>query len=414
MRSDLSVRSRSRVSDYSHFRELLIHEAGTTSLATGMVRLNVPSTTFSESHRFDHDVVNAAQFALRHEMIHNIQSISTAYVFARCEQVRAAVTTFRQWLADSRRPATFISELRAHLATVQRSMHAPTGADPIDGVGFSAQDLMEAAAVLEAFRSTEMAGDDEVFLRLIERLDRPEYTRVLGACGRALGPGPTVRLASTMAFVALNTAEPGTTFTTMLTELHELAPSRVASMGPEDVFDGYMSDRAASLLTAFALDQQPSNSMIWNRVGETWAKSGPIDVVHLVSSNPSFVLAETIWSKELDENAVAYATPMMTLFVDGVVKIGGYLTSMPESELADHLVALAHTDELIGAMLRLGDPERDLRNVCVHTPCHEHASRMCHFAYPPAAGGDWTSCAFRSRFSQLSGMQIGECYERYA
>jgi hypothetical protein len=71
--------------------------------------------------------------------------------------------------------------------------------------------------------------------------------------------------------------------------------------------------------------------------------------------------------------------------------------------MRDPVLGMIVGDELTGVMLRLGLPDRQIRNACVHTTCPEYKSHLCSLAYPPPNNGRWSDCVFRQRFRKYAG-----------
>lgn len=197
----------------------------------------------------------------------------------------------------------------------------------------------------------------------------------------------------------------------MLRQLNE-RPSRSRQMTSADVIDAFLPSDYSSLILRFANGEVVSRAPLWNTAGRTFARSGPIDVVHLAAANPSSLLFGSNFGSALDSNAGGAVTPFLTITEDGRARVGP-LNELPEAELRDAVLGMIVGDELTGVMLRLGLPDRQIRNACVHTTCPEHESHLCSLAYPPPNNGHWSDCVFRQRFRKYAGVNLSDFAGRY-
>jgi hypothetical protein len=397
------------------FRFILSNERGSLSYSTGVVRVRGHLSTEDASWPQGDDLT------LMHEMVHQIHALTTPFLFAYCEDYRHLVSEFGRWLAAGPGPDEFIGELRQTLGAMEQALDREWGADPVDGLGFSARQLIEGAATVEPirpmFNSYTAEFTPENAVACLKRLKTwvngdPTYLKAIGALCRVLGPGDGLRLFSTLVFVALHNERPGEAFATMLRQLDE-RPSRSRQMKPADVIDAFLPSGYSSLILRFANGEALSRAPLWNTAGRTFARSGPINVVHLVAANPASLLFGANWSSALDRGAIGAATPFLTITEDGRAKVGGPLNELPEAELRNVVLGLTVGDELTGVMLRLGRPNRQIRNACVHTACPEYKGHLCSLAYPPPNNGHWSDCNFRQRFPKYAGMTLSDFAGRY-
>src|SRR6185437_16315086 len=89
---------------------------------------------------------------LMHEMVHQIHTLTTPFLFRYWEDYRHLVSEFRRWLAADPRPDEVIGELRQTLDEMDHDLNHEWGADPTDGIGISARQLIEGVASVEPLR----------------------------------------------------------------------------------------------------------------------------------------------------------------------------------------------------------------------------------------------------------------------
>jgi hypothetical protein len=221
-----------------------------------------------------------------------------------------------------------------------------------------------------------------------------------------------VRLFSTLVFVALHDEHPGEGFATILRRLNQ-QPSRSRQMTSAEVIDAFLPSDYTSLILRFANGQAVSRTPLWNTAGRMFAGSGPIEAVHLAAANPSSLLFGSNIGSALEAKAVGAATPFLTITENGRARIGGALSGLPDAEQQATVGTLTIADELTGVMLRLGQPERKIRNACIHTTCPEYQGHLCSLAYPPPNSGHWSDCVFRQRFRDYAGVNLSDFADRY-
>jgi hypothetical protein len=396
--------------DIEHiFRFILSSERGSLSYGTGVVRVRGHLSSPEET-----SWPNSDDLTLMHEMVHQLHALTTPFLFRHCEDYRHLVSEFGRWLQADPRPDEVIGELRQTLAEMEQDFDRELGADPVDGQGFSARQLIEGAASVEPLRPIATEDGAAAFLkRLRSWVHRaPTYLRAIDALCQVLGPEDGVRLFSTLVFVALHDERPGEAFATMLRQLSE-RPSRSRQMTSAAVIDAFLPSDYSTLILRFANGEVVSRAPLWNTAGRTFARSGPIDVVHLAAANPSGLLFGSNFGSGLDSSAGGAVTPFLTITEDGRGRVGGPLNELPEAELRDALLAMIVGDELTGVMLRLGLPDRQIRNACVHTTCPEFKGHLCSLAYPPPYNGQWSDCVFRQRFREYAGVNLSDFAARY-
>lgn len=397
------------------FRFVISNERGSLSYSSGVVRVRgLPLPTEGTSGLWPTGGPLRDDLTLMHEMVHQLHAMTTPFLFRYCEDYRHLASEFGRWLKADPRPDEVISELRQTLADMEQDLDGEWGADPFDGLGFSARQLIEGAASVEPLRPM---ADEDGAVACLTRLrswvhGNPTYVRAIDAVCRVLGPEDGLRLFSTLVFVALHDERPGETFAIRLRELNE-RPGRSRQMTSAEVIDAYLPPDYSSLILRFANGEAVSRAPLWNTAGRTFARSGPIDVVHLVAANPSSLLFGSNFGSELDPNAVGAVLPFLTIMENGRARLGGVLSNLPEAELRNAVFSLTVVDELTGVMLRLGLPDRKIRNACVHTTCPEYKGHLCSLAYPPPNNGHWSDCVFRQRFPEFFGMTLSDFASQY-
>jgi hypothetical protein len=391
------------------FRYILSSERGSLSYGTGVVRVRGRLSSPEEASWPNRD-----DLTLMHEMVHQLNALTTPFLFRYCEDYRHLASEFARWLQADPRPDEVIGELRQTLTEMEQDLDGEWGADPEDGRGFSARQLIEGAASVEPLRPIATEEGAAAFLeRLRSWVNRsPTYIRAIEALCHVLGPDDGVRLFSTLVFVALHHERPGEAFATMLRQLNE-RPNRSRQMTSADVINAFLPSGYSSLILRFANGEAVSRAPLFNIAGRTFARSGPIDVVHLAAANPASLLFGSNFGSALDSSAGGAVTPFLTITEDGKARVGGPLNELPEAELRDAVLGMIIGDELTGVMLRLGQPDRQIRNACVHTTCPEYKGHLCSLAYPPPYNGHWSDCVFRQRFREYAGVNLSDFAGRY-
>jgi len=391
------------------FRFILSSERGSLSYGTGVVRVRGHLSSSEEASWPNRD-----DLTLMHEMVHQLHALTTPFLFRYCEDYRHLASEFGRWLQADPRPDKVIGELRQTLAEMEQDLDRESGADPVDGHGFSARQLIEGVASVEPLRPIATDNGAATFLKRLRSWVKGArtYLRAIDALCQVLGPEDGVRLFSTLAFVALHDEHPGEAFATMLRQLNE-HPSRSRQMTSADVIDVFLPSDYSSLILRFANGEVVSRAPLWNVAGRRFARSGPIDVVHLAAANPSSLLYGSNFGSALDSTAGGAVTPLLTITEDGRARVGGPLNELPEAELRNAVLGMIVGDELTGVMLRLGLPDRPIRNACVHTTCPEHTSHLCSLAYPPPNNGHWSDCVFRQRFRDYAGVNLSDFAAQY-
>lgn len=396
-------------------RPILGNEAALTILPTGVVKIRESKQIFdrviSDENIDDNNRSYKAKIAYSHEFVHFFQSFTTAYVFNYCEKVRSLTVQFSKWLSNPERDAGAISPLTSILRQLENDLDHEIGSDPIDGIGVSPRQLMEATAVLESLRSLRpVIHIDELFEEIPRHTDGGVlYGRVLGVILRALGPSAAINLTPAIVFLALNDDQPGTAFSNIIAQLYEYPQSSLAKLSASEVLDTFAPNREGSLISQYAKERRLSKSPFWNDIGIMFAKSGNIDLLYLVAAYPSSILAESTWSKQLDP-IVGKCVPPIIMFEDGMAHIQGIARDWSD----EMVIALLTTNEIIGVMYRIG-LDQGYETLCVHFDCPARASALCHMAYPPAppSEGKWQHCGFRERFQAISGVKPEHFAQQY-
>ncbi|MEW6736668.1 MAG: hypothetical protein AB1489_35595 [Acidobacteriota bacterium] len=393
----------------------ILDEAGLTILPTGIVKIRESYSIFfrviAGDNVGDEERAYKAQVAYRHECVHFLQAVTTSYVFNYGEQVRSLAGQFCQWLSNKERDMNSIRELISLLNQLEGDLDRESGSTPIDGIGVSPRQLMEATAIIESIRS--LHPDIDVF-RLLDEIPRHTngvlYGRVLGITIRVFGPSTAINITPIIVFLALNALDPGTAFGEIVTHLfEEYPPSYLDKCGPADIMNLVAPNMDGSLISVFANGQRISMSPFWNDVGITFAKSGPLSQMYLVAAYTSSILAQSSWSKQIDET-IRKCVPPIIMFEDGLGSIQGIGKDLTEGHLRGLLIAT----EMIGAMYRVG-LNAGYETLCMQQDCPARSSALCHMAYPPAPSpiGRWEDCSFRDTFQSISGETPERFAERY-
>jgi hypothetical protein len=391
-------------------RVLLESQEGLTLIPAGVVKFRESYRVFRKVFVDREDIgdpqrAHSLEVAIRHEAAHFVQSITAPYVFDYGEQVRKLALQAITCLKEGAPGVHALAELRARLARINVSLDEEQGKFSADGVGVSPRQLMEAVAVIESLRSLIVDLDVRQVLEHLPR-GRAEitYGRVLGLMVRQLGPSPTIHLTSSVCYLALSSPRPGETFVAMLETLARQPASEIAKLRAGDPFDVFAFNVKSGLLAVAAAGQRVSVFPMWNEYVRDFAQSGPLAVVHRVASNPSTLLAKTNWSEQLDTKKIAeIGVPPLAMFSDGYAQVMG------RAKYWDNAAVMAFIGQaaLIGAGVRVLS-RADVFQPCAHSACPVHATRLCHFYYPPPPESDWRECSFRPMLEGVTGKTLDE------
>ncbi|MCB1442575.1 MAG: hypothetical protein KDJ72_06085 [Methyloceanibacter sp.] len=386
------------------YRPILGHQAGLTILATGTIKFaeskRIFDRMFSDGDRSDYDRWYRAQITYRHEVVHFLQTFTTAKIFQYCERVRMAANEFQKWLGNKERDAAALKTLSSGLAALERDLERETGSDPTGEGGVSARQLMEASAVLESLRSlTPSSLQITQLLDAIPQANRRLYGRVIGIMACAFSPSVILNLTPALVYLSLNAEDSGRMFCGLVRTLGSLPISAVERITPAELLDSYVGNEKKSLISMFAAGERLSVSPFWNELGSAFAKCGSIDLLHRVAAYPSSLLTESNWSLQLDDR-IKQVMPPIFMFEDGHGQICGLARSFSDETIRQLLCANA----MIGAMYRVARND-DYYNFCGQHECPAYSYALCHMAYPlpPPPHGDWRQCCALRSFEELTG-----------
>ena len=382
------------------FRPILRNEAGLTILATGVLKIRESKAILDKV--IDGEPIDdparerRALVVLHHELIHFFQSFTTGYLFEYCEKVRRLTVDTVTWLRDPDRDQAGLDHIRTELTKLDDALRLPAGQAPDETEGVSVLQLMEAAAVVESLKALDPAVTLSAIYREVESstgAQNSTYTRALKITEKVVGSEATVRLLPTLAFLALNTSEPGAVFCDFLDTLTEVEPARIAELHPFDVLNNNLPDKRKTIIAAFAQRQRPSKSPFFNDVGLQFAASADNnpDILHFAAANPHVLfgpfrsggpdVAVVTRLRGLDLDAIAsQCFPPLTMYEDGTGTLGGLAGDWPH----DQIEALFATNALIGAMYRLA-LKRDYDIFCEHRDCPDRKPGALPHGEPTSA-----------------------------
>lgn len=325
--------------------------------------------------------------AFNHELVHLLQSITTPVGFHYCEDIRFIAGQLLKYINEGAKLEDVIPAARAEYATIVRGMTKRTGRAGQAGRSVSANDLLEAMAVIESVRSIVSNVDIPAVLAALPQEDKiVDYRRVLEILQSSLRSVATVNLASTVCFLSLSSKEPGETFAAIVNRLATTNALRTCK-SPLNLFEVFAPDLSESLISTFANGVKHSKAMIWNQLGSAFASSGEIRLVHLCAAHPSSLLAETNWSKQLDYSKLSNIQPTLSIFPDGA----------KANPLLTQIGTFLRATSLVGAALSAMSDLRP-RAVCGKLDCPVNKTGLCHYHHPPPPDSDWKECAFHDLF----------------
>jgi hypothetical protein len=393
-------------------RWILRNEQALISLASGSIKMRESKRIFSQMlnrtlFNDDPSKDKAVRIATYHESIHFIQTFTTVSLFEYCEKVRSLTAEFAQWLQDAERDNQTLLRIANELNQVEDNMDRETGTDPIDGIGVSRRQLMEATAVIESLKAW---NPDITIMEVSEAIPNHTdggslYGRVLGIGMRTLGLR-AIELLPGIVFWALNSDDPGGVFCDLIAQISEASQIR-----QQDIILSFMQSMNSTLITEFAKGNRLSSSPFWNDIAIAYAQSGPIDVMHFAAAYPMHLLIQTSLSEHFKtKDIIDSVVPPLILFQDGT----GSLVGRARSWTYDDMDGFLMINELTGALYRIA-MTIEYENFCTHKDCPAWSLRLCHMAYPPdpPPNGSWHTCHFRSTFEEFTSMTPEELAAKY-
>jgi len=401
------------VKEFPPYRKLLDAEHATTDLVTGVVKLretyeywlacrsnNQPDTQRSKN----------LEAAIAHEIVHVIQSVTTSkilnlaedfrFLFSQLVKYRLSGIPWNELLPEARRA---YQDIKLDFETMKES-----GISESNGsMALSVEQMFEDMAIIETIRSKYISESDQLINSMELTPSDARYGRCLGILMRRIGPAGAIKFASTIYFFCLNCEDSPKAFGAIVNWLYELPYSFIQSLGCgeflELLFEQFRVDWSGSPIARFARQEQVSKVKMWNDIGVAFATSGPTEVVLRVAANPSSLLAESNWSKALNQKTLAKATPPLTIWSDGVAILN---KSLPEQTAR----TLSNVMAISGAILRLVDPVEPFV-ACRVTGCPVRRSGLCHNHFPPPADTAWNDCSFIGIANQLFECEASELSE---
>ena len=399
--------------EFPPYRQLLDAEHATTDLVTGVIKLretyeywlacrsNNETTTQRSKH---------LEAAIAHEIVHVIQSITTSKILNLAEDYRFLFSQLVKYRLSGIPWNELLPEARRSYQNIKSGFETMTESGISESHGsmaVSVEQMFEDMAIIETIRSTYISESDQLLNSMELTPFDARYGRCLGILMRKIGPAGAIKFASTIYFFCLNCEDSPKAFGAIVNWLYELPYSFIQSLGCgeflELLFEQFKVDWSGSPIAQFARQERVSKATMWNDIGVAFATSGPTEVVLRVAANPSSLLAESNWSKVLDQTTLAKVTPPLTIWSDGVAILN---KSLPEQTARTLLNVMA----ISGAILRLVDPVEPFV-ACRVTGCPVRASGLCHNHVPPPSDTVWNECSFISTASQLFECEASELSE---
>lgn len=389
--------------EFPPYRRLLDAEHAVTDLVSGVVKfretyefwLACHSNTEPHDQRRTH-----LEAAFAHEIVHVIQAITTGKIFNLAEDYRYLFSQIVKYRLSGVSWHELLPEARRAYWDIKSGFETMTETGIIESHGsmsVSVEQMFEDMAIIETIRSKYVSERDQYLNSLALTPADRRYGRCLGILMRMIGPAGAIKFASAIYFLCLNCDDSPRAFGYIVNWLYELPYSFIQSLGCgefiELLFERFRVDYTDSLLMRFARQEQVSKSPMWNDIGVAFATSGPTEVVLRVAANPSALLAESNWSKLLDQATIAKATPPLTLWSDGV----GTVNKSISDQIAQNLLYVMSSS---GAILRLLDSAEPFV-ACKVPECPVKASGLCHNHFPPPSDTNWQDCSFIDIANQL-------------
>lgn len=399
--------------EFPPYRQLLDAEHATTDLVSGVIKLRETyeywlacrSNNEPRTQRTEH-----LEAAIAHERVHVIQSITTSKILSLAEDYRFLFSQILKYRLSGISWNELLPEARRTYQDIRFGFEAMTESgisESHSSMPVSVEQMFEDMAIIETIRSKYISESDQLLKSLTLTPSDARYGRCLGILMRKIGPAGAIKFASTIYFFCLNCDDSPKVFGAVVNWLCELPYSFIQSLGCgellELLFERFSVDWSGSPIARFARQEEVSKSPMWNDIGVAFATSGPTEVVLRVAANPSSLLAESNWSKALDQTTLAKATPPLTIWSDGVGILNKYL---PEQTAR----TLLNVMSISGAIVRLVDSAKPFV-ACRVTGCPVRASGLCHNHLPPPPDTAWSDCSFISTANQLFECEASELSE---
>jgi len=394
--------------NFGAYRSLLEGEHATTDLTVGVVKFRETYEYYIHSQEGTGGSVArklAIEEALRHEMIHVIQSVTTSAVFSFSENMRFLLSQLVKYRLQGAEWSALLPEARKEYRRNKDWFEAARPVATEEGMrNISVQQIFEDMAIVETINSMQVTPREQME-RILEATPRDaSYGRCMGMLMRVIGPAGALKLAPAVYFVCLNSDDPVEAFSRLLGELYEIPYSFLDSLGAGDalefIFGLLKADWSSSLISSFASGANPSASPMWNHIGYMFATSGPIELTLRVAAYPSSLLAESNWSKSLDSTRIAAVTPPLTIWSDGVALLS---QAVPQESLQTMLEVMS----ISGALFRLLEEEPPFV-ACQLRFCPVRMTGLCHNHMPPPPESDWKDCSFLGLAQELFDRQPEE------
>jgi hypothetical protein len=380
---------------------ILVQDSGRTFASTGMVVLRESKTYFQRiisnppkpgSRDFE------AILAWRHEVIHFIQSITTAYLYshslATVQYAFNVLDNFQQLL--SLRDRTTVSELEN-----------VTNALSSREVGISAQDLLEGVAVVESFKTNTPDPTITKFSRFRDTFFPGDsdscYRKSFDYLSDRIGQQFAYHLLSPLSFLALQSDHPPRSFTTIVEDiLPDLSLDELMLANVPDLFLHFGMDTRNHLL--YNLHSIPSRMQhpVLHRCAQHATNLLGVPELLEMAARPS-----TIESGRVDQVTIKALLPPMVIFSSTPgAKLEGMAYGLAEQD-RELRALMVHNTALIGAAERLTLYRNDsnLYQFCPHQgACPHYTSALC-FKYfsPPSVELGYSNCGFIRFFESRTG-----------
>jgi hypothetical protein len=389
---------------------LLAGDSGRTFAYAGLVVIRESKTYFERviSHpptrdSRDFEVVNAFE----HELIHFIQSISTAYLYNYSSaMVRHAFSILRHYeqLPSIREERTlFEATARALSSRKDRT--------------FSVRDLLEGVAVVESFKITDPSPTVERFIGFRNEYFpgnyNSSYRRTFDYLGETIGATAAYSLLAPLSFIALQSGNPPDAFITIVDNVlsSDLSVEQLERADMVELFALLEMDIRDHLL--YRLDSVPSSHR--NPITHECAKYSAdlIGVSRLleIAGRPSRI-----------EDAGLTLDEVHSLFPPIIA-----YSSTPGTKLEGTTFGVARKDAGLGAFIMytvglIGAVERmtlyrdssALHQFCPHsTGCPYYTTGLCfNYFAPPSIGLGYRDCGFVRVFENQTGAKPDEVWSK--
>jgi hypothetical protein len=385
---------------------LLPGDSGRSFAATGLVvvreskdffRRTISNPPTNEKRDFE------ATLAWRHETIHFVQSISTAYLYSHSvATVRYAfniLDNFQEFLG-MRDKTTMFESVTKTLSSREN--------------GISIRDLLEGVAVVESFKMNALRPTVAEFLRFRNYFfpgdDDSCYRRSFDYVSEHIGQPFAYHLLAPLSFIALQSDNPPESFRTIVEgmlssgSLDHLVKADVPSLF--SYFGMNAQDHMLYQLDAMPVEMR--HPVLY--AGTTYA----ISLLGIPSLLEMTARPAIIESSGINQEAVEALLPPVVAFSSSPgSKLEGmtFGSAKRDKEL---LQLIVHTTGLIGAAERLTlfRDNSDIYQFCPHgTNCPHYASALCfNYFSPPSIELGYANCGFIRFFESRTKMKPNEAW----